>query len=116
MSHLIAFRDQTIEPSINTPFFAELISGTPTTKAWRFAVSSDGLLSSGIWTATPATWRMDYGLWEYCHILEGRCIITPENEAPKMFEAGDTFICEPGLRGTWQVTESLRKHFVIRRT
>lgn len=116
MSHLIEFRNQEVDPAINVPFFAELLSGTPTTKSWRLAVSSDGLLSSGIWTATPGTWRMDYSLWEYCHILEGRCIITPEGETPKLLEAGDAFVCEPGLRGTWEVTESLRKHFVIRRT
>jgi uncharacterized cupin superfamily protein len=116
MSHLIAYRDREVEPAVNMPFFAELLSGTPTTTAWRYAVSSDGLVSSGIWSATPGIWRMDYKLWEYCHILEGGCILTAENEAPKIFGAGDTFVCEPGLRGTWEVPKSLKKQFVIRRT
>ncbi len=114
-SHLIAFRDAQGEPAINTPFFAELLSGTPTTKAWRIATAEDGQVFSGFWSATPATWRMDYKVWEFCQILEGTCTITPDGGSPQQFGPGDSFVCEPGLRGAWEVTSPLRKAFVIRR-
>ncbi|WP_354037069.1 cupin domain-containing protein [Bradyrhizobium sp. S3.2.6] len=32
----------------------------------------------------------------------------------KSFKSGDTFVCEPGLQGTWEVTSPLRKAFVVR--
>ena len=116
MNHLIAFREQEVAPAVNTPFFAELLAGDPTTTAWRMTTCEDGLVSSGYWSATPGKWRMDYKVWEFCHILEGACIITPDDGAPKRFEPGDTFVCEPGLRGTWEVVSPLKKAFVVRRT
>ena len=116
MDHLIAFRDQEVEPAIDVPFFAELLSGSPTTKAWKIAASDDGQVSSGYWSATPAKWRLDYKVWEFCHVLEGKCVITPDGGAPKELGPGDTFVCEPGLRGTWEVISPLRKAFVVRRT
>jgi hypothetical protein len=49
MNHLVAFRDRQPEPAINTPFFAELLSGQPTTKAWKIATTEDGQVASGFW-------------------------------------------------------------------
>ena len=40
--------------------------------------------------------------------------VTAKRGVPE-FGPGDTFVCEPGLRGTWEVTSALRKAFVIRR-
>jgi hypothetical protein len=77
VSRLIPFRQKDVEPAMNSPFFPELLSGNPTTLAWNLASSSDGVVTTGIWSATPGKWRMDYKVWEYCHILEGSCTITP---------------------------------------
>jgi uncharacterized protein len=115
MDRLIAFRDQQVEPAINAPFFAELLSGSPTTTAWKIVTSDDGSISSGVWSATPAKWRIDYKVWEFCHILEGTCVITPDGGSSETFGPGDTFVCQPGLRGTWEVVAPLRKTFVVRR-
>ncbi|MFO6369316.1 cupin domain-containing protein, partial [Pseudomonas aeruginosa] len=51
--------------------------------------------------------------WEFCHFLDGYCIITPEGEQPVHLRAGDVFVIEPGLRGTWEVVETVRKYFVF---
>jgi uncharacterized protein len=115
MSRLIAFRDRQVEPVIDNPFFAELLSGHPTTKAWRIATTDDGQVSSGFRSATPAKWRMDYKVWEFCQILEGTCVITPDGDLAQEFGPGDTFVCEPGLSGTWEVTSSQRKALVVRK-
>jgi hypothetical protein len=114
MSRLIAFRDSDVAPAMNTPFFPEVLSGNPTTMAWNVASSSDGTIATGIWSATPGKWRMDYKVWEYCHILEGSCTITPVGLASIVLRAGDSFVCEPGLQGTWEVTAPLKKNFVVR--
>lgn len=116
MDRLIDFRDRQVEPAVNVPFFAELLSGNPTTTAWRIATSDDGKVFSGFWSATPAKWRMDYAVWEFCHILEGACVVIPEGGTPKEYGPGDTFVCQPGLRGTWEVISPVKKAFVVRKT
>ncbi|WP_372703272.1 cupin domain-containing protein [Bradyrhizobium sp. Bra64] len=42
------------------------------------------------------------------------CKITLHAGAAKPFKSGDTFVCEPGLQGTWEVASPLRKAFVVR--
>ena len=61
----------------------------------------------------PVTVEVNYEKWEFCHFLEGYCIITPEGEAPKHLKAGDVFVIEPGMKGTWEVVETVRKYFVF---
>ena len=57
--------------------------------------------------------RVNYEKWEFCHFLDGYCIITPEGEEPKHLKAGDVFVIEPGMKGTWEVVETVRKYFVF---
>ncbi|MNP85854.1 hypothetical protein D3C76_1857680 [compost metagenome] len=56
---------------------------------------------------------MEYVKWEYCDFREGYCIITPEGKEPIHLKAGDIFIVEPGMKGTWEVVETVRKYFVF---
>lgn len=56
---------------------------------------------------------MDYQVWEFCHVMSGKCIITPEGGDPITLVPGDSFICEKGLKGTWRIVEDMKKHFVI---
>ena len=54
-------------------------------------------------------------VWNLDSILhEGYCIITPDGSDPIHLRAGDIFIVEPGMKGTWEVVETTTKHFVIR--
>jgi EutQ-like cupin domain len=59
----------------------------------------------GIWESSPGVWKVDYTDWEYCHFLEGRCILTPERGKPIELKAGDVFVIEPGFKATWEVVE-----------
>jgi hypothetical protein len=113
MSNLFKFPADLPTPLIDAPFFAELLEGNPQTKTWR--LWTNGELTAGIWEASSGLWRIDYKIWEYCHLLEGAAVITPEGETPRSFISGDTFVCEIGLKGTWRVTETVRKHFVVHR-
>ena len=115
MSKFTAFRHVAVEPADATPPAERIVAGKLSNRSWRNYVALDQNLVSGLWEATPGTWRMDYKVWEFCHVLSGRCVITPEGQAPIELKAGDAFVCEPGLKGTWQVLETMRKHYVIRK-
>ena len=115
MSLLSLFREQKSDPLLNRPFFAETLEGNPQTETRVVWAAEDGQLVSGIWTCTEGLFRMDYPVWEFCHLLEGECVITPEGGDPKTLVAGDAFVCDRGLKGTWRVVKPLKKHFVIRR-
>lgn len=116
MGKLIVFRESNPEPVLNPPFFAEVVEGAPTTWAWRHAIAEDGLVTAGIWKSTPGAFRMDYKVWEFCHIFEGSCTIVPDGGRSMKLNAGDSFVCEPGLTGIWRIDETMRKYFVVRRS
>ncbi len=40
-------------------------------------------------------------------------MITPEGLEPIDVRAGDIFVVEPGMKGTWEVVETVRKYFVF---
>lgn len=84
------------------------IGGDPHTVNLNAYVSRDGSKIMGTWICTPGKFEVNYEKWEYCHFLDGYCIITPEGEEPVHLKAGDVFVIEPGMKGTWEVVETVR--------
>lgn len=111
--HLFLHRESKAIPALDAPWPGTPIKGDPHTITSNGYESADGKLLMGVWESTPGVWAIDYKDWEYCHFLQGRCIITPENGEPVELKAGDIFIIEPGLRGTWEVIETVRKYYVF---
>ncbi len=37
----------------------------------------------------------------------------PDGGEPIHLKAGDIFVIEPGMKGTWEVVETVRKYFVF---
>lgn len=93
-----------------------VIDGAPTAMAWVMDRQAGGSLTSGIWEATPGTWRVAYDKWEFWTVLSGVSILTEDGGEPRTVRAGDAFIIRPGFAGLWQVVETTRKIFVIHRT
>jgi len=91
----------------------EKLAGDPHTVNLNAYTSEDGNKIMGTWICTPGKWRVEYVKWEYCHFQEGYCIITPDGLAPIHLRAGDIFVIEPGMKGTWEVVETVRKYFVF---
>jgi hypothetical protein len=91
----------------------ERIEGDPHTVNLNAYTSEDGSKIMGTWICTPGKWRVEYVKWEYCHFQEGYCIITPDGMEPIHLKAGDIFVVEPGMKGTWEVVETVRKYFVF---
>ncbi|EON13832.1 MULTISPECIES: cupin domain-containing protein [Pandoraea] len=75
--------------------------------------SQDKQYQVGTWESSVGTWALDYSDWEYCFVLEGRFYIQPEGGERVEFSAGDTFVLEPGFKGTLEVVERTRKWYVF---
>jgi len=91
----------------------EKLEGDPHTVNLNAYTSEDGSKIMGTWICTPGKWRVEYVKWEYCHFQEGYCVITPDGLEPIHLRAGDIFVVEPGMKGTWEVVETVRKYFVF---
>lgn len=92
----------------------KVVSGSPTMKTWILHKATDGTMISGYWEATPGTYHTTYDKYEFVHVIAGRVTITPDGGEPIEFKAGDAFAVEAGFKGTWVITEQVRKHFAIR--
>jgi uncharacterized protein len=110
---LTVFRELDIQPVRDLPFFEEVVEGDPHTLTSKYYHDEQQGRISGEWEASTGAWRIDYKVWEFCHVLSGRCVIALEGCAPVTLAAGDTFIIEPGAKGKWTVLEDMKKNFVI---
>jgi uncharacterized cupin superfamily protein len=101
------------EPELGAPAPDRILSGTPAFETWPSYESTDGKYFTGLWRATPGSWRISYSEWEYCEMLEGTSVVTAADGQSNTFKAGDRFVLEPGFEGIWTVTETTLKRYVI---
>jgi len=65
------------------------------------------------------TWQKEVSVFpwsfittEYAYILEGECVMTPEDGGPAVtFKVGDLVTFPNGFKGTWEVTKPFKKRF-----
>ncbi|URK87050.1 cupin domain-containing protein [Rhizobium sp. RCAM05350] len=88
-----------------------VVAGTPSMKTWALHTSSDSSMVSGYWEATPGTYHATYTAYEFVHMIAGKIIITPDGGTPVTVAAGDAFVVEADFKGTWEIVETVRKHF-----
>lgn len=100
------------EPSFEPIAAEKRIEGAPMSET-RLDYEREGTYV-GEWSADVGAWRVAYDEWEFCHVLEGACELIPHDGAPQRFEAGDSFVIEPGFVGVWRVLKPMRKRFVVR--
>ena len=79
---LTVFRELDIQPVRDLPFFEEVLEGTPHTLTSKYYHDEQQGRISGEWEASTGAWRIDYKVWEFCHVLSGRCVIELEGCAP----------------------------------
>jgi uncharacterized cupin superfamily protein len=101
-----------VDPEVSRPDPSKVLAGDPVHTTWNLE-DRDGLYA-GVWQSTPGKWRISYDEWEYCRILEGISVLTEEGGKPVTVKAGDSFVIRPGFTGTWEVTLTTRKDYVIR--
>jgi len=90
------------------------VEGNPSFVVWEKESAADARIRSGIWEATPGTFRISKGTnWEYCTLLSGVVDLAEDGAEPRRLVAGDTFVMRPGFDGTWKTIETARKLWVI---
>jgi uncharacterized cupin superfamily protein len=91
----------------------KLLEGQPATRTWVLYEENGGRLAAGQWEATPGKWRIEYQEWEHVVVISGRCVIAGDDGSRLEAGPGDAFVIEPGFTGSWEVLETMRKHWVI---
>ncbi len=67
-----------------------------------------------------ATWQKEVSIFpwvfpeqEIAYILEGECVITPENGVAVKFGKGDLVTFPAGMKASWEVKKPLHKHYKL---
>jgi hypothetical protein len=112
---LVTFRGAPPEPEFDRPKPERLVRGNPQRTTWSWHSTPDGVLDCGIWQCEPGAWRIAFAddTDEYFCVIEGRIRITSEDGNAHSFGPGDACVIPSGFRGTFEVLEAVRKHYVI---
>lgn len=71
-------------------------------------------VSVGVWECTPGGWPiLDRPDTETMLLLAGAATITPADGDPVDLVEGDVFVLPKGWSGRWDITETVRKLYVI---
>lgn len=114
MNTLSRIVDCTVSPIETDLDGWKVIAGSPTMKTWIEYTSPDESMITGCWEATPGTYHATYASWEFIHMISGEVVITPEGGEPQTFKGGDAFMFEADFVGTWEIKETVFKHFAIK--
>lgn len=89
-------------------------SGDPQTANTTIYASDDGCITVGVWECTPGGWSItDRPDTETCSILAGRATITDADGTVHPLSAGTVITLPRGWSGRWDITETLRKAYVV---
>jgi uncharacterized cupin superfamily protein len=75
--------------------------------------SDSGRDRVGVWECTPGCWRRQVMEREFAHFLSGRARFVPDDGEPFDICAGDAVWFPADTTGTWEISETLRKSYVI---
>ena len=89
------------------------IDSDPVHDIGHYFENQTGALTAGVWQSTPGKWQAFVDRDEFCYIIEGHVILTNDEGHAQTFKTGDAFLIPNGFRGTWEVVETTRKHYVI---
>jgi len=91
-----------------------VVAGTPVETGHQYFADDSGQLSAGVWECTPYTAHFThYPVDEFCSILAGEVLITDRHGHAERFGSGECFVIPRGIECTWEITETLRKFYVI---
>lgn len=86
----------------------------PHEKIHTFFTSADGSVTSGVWECTPTRIEIDrYGVNEMMTVLAGSLTIHEKDGTTQVFKAGDSFVIGAEWGGVWEITETMRKFWMI---
>src|SRR3546814_8464715 len=66
-----------------------------------------------MWECSPGRWRREVTRAEFCQFLSGRCSFTADTGEVLQIEAGDPIFFPANTTGGWDVTETVRKSYLV---
>lgn len=79
-----------------------------------FFATSDESVTTGVWECAPCREEIDaYPVHEMMAVISGSVTLTAPDGRAETFTAGDAFFVPKGTRCTWEITEKLRKFYMI---
>ena len=76
--------------------------------------NAQGNVTAGVWECSPCLETIErYGVDEICTVLSGSVTVTPEGGEAETFGPGDSFVMPQDFKGTWHITETLKKFYMI---
>lgn len=108
-----SFRETETEIRTAPPPVWTVIEGEPAVRAKRYYSNEDGSRLAGTFKCTTGKFAIDYNVWEFCHLVKGKCVITHESGRRYELNPGDSFVLEPGFKGEWEIVEDIEKRFVM---
>ncbi len=70
-----------------------------------------GVFDWPVWSKEPSTFEWHYDTEERCYLVAGEVEVIPETGAAVVVGAGDFVTFPAGLSCTWQVRQTLKKHY-----
>ncbi|MFO1338698.1 MAG: cupin domain-containing protein [Burkholderiaceae bacterium] len=105
----------TTAPEVDHPRPERREVGDPERRSWVLHEDAAEGLVAGIWESEPGRWRIELGPreHEYFIVLEGLCRVHDAEGRAESFGPGQAVVLPPGFKGSFEVVERMRKHFVI---
>ncbi len=72
-----------------------------------------GVFRVGVWECSPGRWRRKVMEHEFAHFVAGRARFIPDRGEPFDINPGDAVWFPANTTGMWDITETLRKTYVI---
>lgn len=89
-------------------------TGDKTELNWCKFANDDETILVGVWECAPCREVIDaYPVHEMMTVISGSVTLTHQNGLVETFTAGDSFFIAKGSRMTWEITEKLRKYYMI---
>ena len=90
------------------------LSSPPAELAGRkYLVDRPGSRMMGVWECSPGRWQRTIMQEEFAHFIEGSARFLPDDGEPIDIRAGDTIWFPPNTCGVWEISETVRKVYII---
>ena len=92
------------------------MEGSGNTATFIVAEADDGQTRSGLWTCPVGKFRFFFPYEEHVFVIEGKVTVTDKYDGNTLHELGpgDMAFFPKGCNTIWEVTEPLKKYFVMR--
>ncbi len=79
-----------------------------------FFITPDESILSGVWLCAPCREEIDsYPVHEMMTVISGSVTVTGADGKAETFTAGDSFFIAKGTKCVWEITETLKKFYMI---